>query len=141
MREKSTDDLKQELMGQADLDKYIKENEAYFSNEEISQTLSELLKERPTVKAELARRAGISEVYLHQVLSGRRTPSRDRLLCICIGLELDLEEIQQVLKQAGYAPIYPKSKRDAIITHGVLHRTPLTAINDKLFMENEKTLC
>ena len=45
------------------------------------------------------------------------------------------------MKQAGYAPIYPKRKRDAIIIHGIFHHTPLTAINDKLFAENEKTLC
>ena len=40
----------------------------------------------------------------------------------------------------GYAPIYPRLKRDAIISHGLLHRTPLAEINDKLFSENEKTL-
>ena len=51
-----------------------------------------------------------------------------------------LENVQQLLKRVGYAPLYPKLKRDAIIGHGILHRTPLTEINDKLFSENEKTL-
>lgn len=141
MREKSTDDLNQELMGQIDLDKYIKDNEAHFANVEVSQALAGLYRTHPIVKAELARRAGISEVYLHQVFSGRRTPSRDRLLCICIGMDASLEETQQLLKQVGCAPVYPKRKRDAIISHGILHHTPLAAINDRLFLENEKTLC
>ena len=91
-------------------------------------------------KAELARRAWISEVYLHQVFSGRRRPSRDRLLCLCIGLGAGLEEANLLLKGMGYAPVYPRLKRDAIISHGLLHRTPLAEINDKLFSENEKTL-
>ena len=82
----------------------------------------------------------MSEVYLHQVFSGRRKPSRDRLLCLCIGLEATLEETQQLLKRATYAQLYPKVKRDAIISHGILHKTSLTEINDKLFSENEKTL-
>ena len=82
----------------------------------------------------------MSEVYLHQVFSGRRKPSRDRLLCLCIGMGAGLENVQQLLKRVGYAPLYPKLKRDAIIGHGILHRTPLTEINDKLFSENEKTL-
>lgn len=91
-------------------------------------------------KAALARKAGMSEIYLHQVFSGRRNPSRDRLLCLCIGLGCSLEETQRLLQQATCAQLYPRIKRDAIITHGVLHGTDLNDINDKLFSENEKTL-
>ena len=140
MRKKSTDDLSQELVDQPNLDRYITENEAYFADMGISAFLAELYEKCGLSKAELARRAGMSEVYLHQVFSGRRKPSRDRLLCLCIGMEAGLEETQQLLKQVGYATIYPKLKRDAIISHGILHRTPLVEINDKLFAENEKTL-
>ena len=82
----------------------------------------------------------MSEVYLHQVFAGRRNPSRDRLLCLCVGLEVSLDEAQKLLKQAAYAPLYPKNRRDAIITYGILHHMQLQAINDKLFLENEKTL-
>ena len=140
MKGKSTDDLNQELMGQPNLDQYITENEVYFADVDISAFLAGLYERCGMSKAELARRAGMSEVYLHQVFSGRRKPSRDRLLCLCIGMEADLEEVQQLLKQVGYAPIYPRLKRDAIISHGILHRTPLAKINDTLFAQNEKTL-
>ena len=140
MREKSTGDLRQELMNQADLDKYIKDNEELFVDDDIAAMLTEFYQKKGLTKAELARRAGMSEVYLHQVFSGRRKPSRDRLLCLCIGMGASLDEIQRLLKQVGYAPIYPRLKRDAIIIHGILHHTPLTAVNDKLFAENEKTL-
>lgn len=140
MREKSTSDLNQELMSQPNLDQYITENEAYFADAGISEFLAELYERCGLSKAELARRAEMSEIYLHQVFSGRRRPSRDRLLCLCIGMDADLEEIQQLLRRVGYAPIYPRLKRDAIISHGIFHRTSLTEINDKLFAENEKTL-
>ena len=140
MWEKSTDDLKQELMEQADLDQYIKENEAFFLETDLTAVLAKLYEARELTKSALARRSGMSEVYLHQVFSGRRKPSRDRLLCLCIGMEASLEETQELLKQVGYAPVYLRLKRDAIISHGLLHHTPLTEINDKLFSENEKTL-
>ncbi len=140
MREKSTGDLSQELMSQPNLDQYITENETYFADLDISAFLTQLYEKCSLSKAELARQAEMSEVYLHQVFSGRRRPSRDRLLCLCIGMEATLEETQLLLSQVGYAPIYPKLKRDAIIGHGILHHTPLAEINDKLFSENEKTL-
>ena len=140
MKEKSTGDLSQELMNQPNLDQYITENQAYFVDVDVSAFLTNLYEKCGLSKAELARRAEMSEVYLHQVFSGQRRPSRDRLLCLCVSMEVSLEDTQRLLKQVGYAPIYLKLKRDAIIGHGILHRTPLTEVNDKLFSENEKTL-
>ena len=87
----------------------------------------------------MSRRSGISEVYLHQVFSGRRS-SPDGLLCICIGMGATLEETQRLLTQVSYAQLYPRTKRDAIISYGLVHQLPLDAVNDTLFAEEEKTL-
>ena len=139
--EKSTDDLSQELMVESDIDSYIKENQPYFVDRSITELLSELYDHQNISKAELARRASMSEVYLHQLFSGRRRPSRDKLLCLCIGMELTIDETQRLLKEAAYAQLYPRIRREAIIYHGIVHHTPLDEINDKLFEENEKALC
>lgn len=72
--------------------------------------------------------------------SGRRNPSRSRLLCLCFGLNASLEETQELLKQCGFAQLYPKDRRDAIILYGILNGMDLFAVNDKLFAENEETL-
>ncbi len=127
-------------MGEAGIDAYIKENQSIFVDKTVIELLEELYQRKIVPKAALAKRAGMSEVYVHQVFSGRRTPSRDRLLCLCIGLEATLEETQRLLKQAIYAQLYPANKRDAIIIHGIAHGTDLAQINDKLFAEGEKTL-
>ena len=140
MKEKSTSDLSLELMTQPDLDTYLKRNKNYFTNQSVAQMLSNHCRRANRPKAALAREAGMSEVYLHQLFSGRRNPSRDRLLCLCICLSLSLEEVQQLLKESCYAPLYPRNRRDSIITYGVLHRQTLAEINAKLFAENEKTL-
>ncbi len=125
MKQKSTGDLTGELTSTASFDAYLRANEPFFSEQGV---------------AELARRSGISEVYLHQVFAGRRIPSRDRLLCICIGLSLTPEETQRMLTQGSYALLYPRTKRDAIISYGLVHQLPLQEINDKLFAEQEKSL-
>lgn len=140
MSSRSTDDLTQELMSQPDLDTYLSENAPFFSQQSVPALLTSLHEEKGLSKAELARRSGISEVYLHQVFAGRRNPSRDRLLCICIGMGATLEETQRLLTQASYAQLYPRTKRDAIISYGLVHQLPLDAVNDTLFAEEEKTL-
>ena len=91
VKEKATDDLRQELMETAEIDAYLSENQEYFIERDVSELLTALYKKRTLSKAALARKAGMSEVYLHQVFSGRRKPSRDRLLCLCIGLEASLD--------------------------------------------------
>ncbi|MDD5913392.1 MAG: helix-turn-helix transcriptional regulator [Oscillospiraceae bacterium] len=140
MKSKSTNDLNEELMQESNIDAYINDNRQFFSDQSIAELLTELYEKKSISKAALARKAGISEVYLHQVFAGRRTPSRDRLLCICVGLGVTMEESQRLLTQASYAQLYPKFKRDAIISHGIVHHTELNEINDKLFAEGEKTL-
>lgn len=140
MENKTTSDLSSELMNESSIDSYISENEQFFSNENITELLTALYQQKSVSKAALARKAGMSEVYLHQVFSGRRNPSRDRLICLCFGLAATLDETQKLLTQASYAPLYPRIKRDAIISYGIIHHTGLSEINDKLFAEGEKTL-
>ena len=140
MWEKGTGDLEEELMSTDSIDSYIHDNEGYFFERSITEALEELYERKSVSKALLARQSGMSEVYLHQVFSGRRNPSRDRLLCLCICMGASLEEIQQALKHATYAPLYPKHKRDAIISYGILHGTALEKINEKLAQEQEQAL-
>ena len=140
MADKTTGELQQELMEQPNIKAYLSDNQSIFVEPGILDLLEALRIRCGLSKAEIARRSGMSEVYLHQVFSGRRKPSRDRLLCICLGVEATLDEVQKLLKQAGYAPLYPRRKREAIVAHGIVHHTPLREINDKLFIENEKTL-
>ena len=140
METKSTGDLQQELMEQPNLNAYIRDNQEEFSDSSMLRLLAGLFDRKKLSKAEMARQAGISEVYLHQVFSGRRSPSRDRLLALCVGMGASLEEANQMLKQVAYAQLYPRLRRDAIISHGLVHHRPLREINEALFAENEKTL-
>ena len=140
MEKKSTGDLGQELMEQPNIKAYLSENRPYFAEKGILELLDELRMRSGLPKAVIARKSGISEVYLHQVFAGRRTPSRDRLLALCVGMGASLEETQQLLKQAAYAQLYPRLRRDAVISHGLFHHRSLAEINESLFAEHEKTL-
>ena len=140
MQDKSTDDLRQELMESPDLEHYLAENDAFFSSKDAAAMLNQLFKKCGLSKAALAKRSGMSDIYLHQIFSGRRNPSRSRLLCLCIGLGASLEETQELLKLCGLAQLYPKLRRDAIIIYGLTHRLSLFSINDSLFSSDEETL-
>lgn len=136
-----TNNLWQELMESPNLDQFLSEHEGNFQTESVCDLLNQLFQKRRISKAALAKQSGMSEVYLHQVFAGRRNPSRNRLLCLCFGLSATLEETQKLLKQCGFAQLYPKDRRDAIILYGILNGQDLFTVNDKLFAENEEILC
>lgn len=141
MKEKDTNNLQHELMSASDLGRFLSENQENFNNQGFADLLQSLFRKKDISKAALAKSAGMSEVYLYQLFSGGRNPSRDRILCLCFGMGATLEEAQELLKESGNAQLYVKDRRDAIIIYGLLHHQGLDEVNDSLFSEQEKTLC
>lgn len=141
MNEKNTDTLQQELMSTNNLDRFLTENDASFHDVPLQDAIQRVFDEKGMSKAQLAKQSGISEVYLHQLFSGRRFPSRSRLLCLCFGLGATVDEAQSLLQQARHAPLYSRDRRDAIIIFALSHHMTLFEANDKLFTENLDTLC
>lgn len=139
--ERNTDDLKQELMSAPDLTQFIKENEKYFIERDITGYLQEIFQQKNISKSSLAKRANISEVYLHQVFAGQRNLSRNKLLCVCVGMSATLDETQNLLQKSGHAQLYAKSRRDAAVMFGLLHEMDLDTINDELLDMGEEPLC
>ena len=79
MEEKDTSDLREELMAEPNLEAYLKDNEDAFIGGSIAEDLNAFLVDRAISKLDLARRASMSEIYVRQIFSGRRFPSRDRI--------------------------------------------------------------
>lgn len=141
MTYKSTDQLRQELMTENDLDRLLTENEENLFRQDLPGRLRALYRRLGISKSALAKRSDISEVYLHQVFSGRRTPSRDRLLCLCFGLHATVDETQELLRHAGHAPLYSRDQRDAIVLFALGHDMLLAQANDLLYKKNLEGLC
>lgn len=138
--QKKTEDIRKELAAAPNLAEYLSENQEYFSSKSVPELLEGLYRETKLSKAEVARRSGMSSVYLHQIFSGKRNPSRDKLICLCIGMNVELEGVQALLKNCGFAELYVKDKRDAVILFGITHGQSLHEINDTLFDQGVDTL-
>ena len=103
--------------------------------------LNTMLVEREITRGELANRSLVSEGYLYEILTGRKKPSRNKLLCLCVGFGLSLEEAQELLHKGGYEKLFSKRRRDAILCQGIEEGWSVIRINEKLFDEGLKPLC
>ena len=140
MKGKTTGELLEELMAPGSFSSYLSRNREQMLHPNVGRELDKLCRGQKLSKAAVARRSGVSEVYLHQVLAGKRSPSRDRLLCLCIGRSAGVEEIQKLLRQAGFAQLDPRITRDALILYGLSRGQSLPQINGALLVQGEKAL-
>ena len=62
------------------------------------------------------------------------------MICLGFGMKLSSNEMQDLLKLAGMAPLYPKNVRDSIILFGFLHQQTLMAVNEALFEKKQVIL-
>lgn len=88
---------------------------------------------------EVISKSGISKNYIYNILNGKtKLPGRDKIIALCIAAGMTVEEVNRGLKIAGHNGLYPKNKRDilisALINQGM---TDVTSINLKLEKEGE----
>ena len=133
MKKKDTNELMDELIQSDNTDEYCSKNAQFMVNDKISIYLNNILENKGLVKSKIIKKTELSEVQCYQIFDGRRKPSRDSLLSICIAMELSLDETQQMLKTGGFAPLYPKNKRDVIIIKGIQNNLSVAQINEHLY--------
>lgn len=130
---KPTNDLYKELNKAPHIDKYLKDNDEFLINTTLCDYLCEKFTKKNISKSSVLKNADINEIYGYQILSGKRFPSRNKLICICIGAGFTLPETDETLKIAEYAPLFPKIKRDSIIIYGIQNKHSIRVINESLF--------
>lgn len=87
----------------------LEDNQKQFQNTGFQEEVKELFHNAGISKVALAKRAQTSEVYIYQIFSGIRMPSRDRVLCLCFGLSATLEQCQELLRIGEIAQLYAKT--------------------------------
>lgn len=138
--EKDTSEIVKELGLCPDFHTFYKENKEYMVTTDLPQLLAELLQRKGLQKSQVIKTAELSEVYGYQIFSGVRVPERKKLLCLAFSMELNLDEVQQLLKCAGYPPLYVKIPFDSVVLYGFCKQLSVVEINELLYRYNLETL-
>lgn len=143
MKPKDTEKLMELLKKSGSIDAYLQENKDFLLDCDIKEYLNLFIKEKKLTIKQIAKDSELSDRYCYQFLSpsNPRIPSREVLLSICIGMKLNLDEIQTALKIAKYAPLYPKNERDCIIIFGIEKLQAVIDVNNVLYEHGFKCLC
>ena len=104
---------------------------------DLLNALMERKKQKPV---DIIQASGIERSYFYHILDGKKNPGRNMVLRIAICMNCKLEDINQLLRLSGYATLYPKIRRDAIIIYAISKNMSMSEVNDLLFSENQEPM-
>lgn len=130
---KTTDELAHEIRESGDILSYFEANQREMQTGSFPEYLEQWLAGKGLSRADVVRRSNLNKAYVYQIFSGKKYPSRDKVIALGFGLGLDAEEIQSLLKQAGYRELYPRDPRDALLLFAFSKGMPVIAANELLY--------
>lgn len=130
---KKTDEMQQEIMSADNIYDMLDKNHESFRFEELSEYLKGLLDRKNIKPADAIRKSGIDRCYGHQIFSGKKVPSRDKLIALSFGMELDLDEVNDLLKISRNRTLYARDQRDAVIIFAFTNKLNIIETNQLLF--------
>ena len=137
---KDTSKIVEELGICSDFNTFYNENKDYMVSDTLSSLLEKLLAEKGLKKSQVIKNSELAEIYAYQIFSGVRIPERKKLLSLAVGMSLNLDEVQRLLKCAGYSQLYIKLPFDSIIIYGICKKLSVMEINNLLYDYELETL-
>ena len=137
---KDTDELFIELKSERNVEDYLTRNKNEFMIS-LSEYLENLLAEKNFIKQEVVKKSGLNREYAYHIFAGnRKNPSRPKILAIGIAMDLNLDEMQYLLKYAKLPPLYPRNSWDAIIISAIEQKLDVIQTNELLHQLGENIL-
>lgn len=138
--QKDTSEIVKELGLCPDFKTFYHENRDHMVTSTLSELLCQFMTMKGLKKAQVIKKAELSEVYGYQIFSGIRVPERKKLLCLAVGMGLNIDETQQLLKCAGYPQLYVKLPFDSVVLYGLCKALSVVQINELLYEYGLETL-
>ena len=98
------------------------------------------LDEKGIIKSSAIAASFIDKIYAYQILSGKKNGGREKILSLCIGAGLSLDETQMALTLSKNGVLYSKDPRDSIIIYAICHGLSIPSTNGLLEKYNEAIL-
>ena len=92
----------------------VKYQESYIAAN-FQDFIARKIVEKGLSKSNVIKDADLDRTYGYQIIRGVRNPTRGKLIQLAFGLKLNTKEAAELLKLAGFFPLYPKIQNEAAI--------------------------
>ena len=138
---KSTGDLLQELKkSSCTLGHYFKHNRDSFIENDSKAFWEALIQKSGRTKSNIINKADISYCYFYDVINGRKSPSRDKVVRLILSMQLSLDDCQRALKISGKSYLFPRVRRDSIMIYAIENHMTVFQLSELLAQYGEEEL-
>ena len=139
---KDTGDLFVELKEEKNLQNYLSRNQNEFTLP-LHEYLKKLLAAKNLELHDVVKKCNLNRVYAYQIFNGtKKNPSREKILAIGFAMDLNLDEMQNLLKNARQNLLYPRNFWDSVIISALEQKlniletnTLLEEVGEEIFLE------
>ncbi|MBR7024519.1 MAG: helix-turn-helix transcriptional regulator [Selenomonadaceae bacterium] len=129
---KSTDELFTELKTEKNPGDWRERNREEFVLP-LHEYLKKLLEEKNLERAKVIEESGLNREYAYHIFSGKKNnPSRQKVLALSIAMNLNLDEVQYLLRYAQQGILYPRNSWDAVIISAIEQKLSVMQTNELL---------
>ncbi len=105
-------------------EKYLEKYVFPYKKEAFDEYMRNYMHQNRIAVTTVMRNSGINRNYGYNILNGKRkNPSRDKVIALCIGAGMNLDEMQYSLNLAGVCALNPRDERDVRIAAAVVRGT------------------
>lgn len=130
---KDTAELMNEIKSAKNILDYMERNQGEMHLNTLADCLNEWLPKKDCQVADVVKKSNLNKSYVYQIFNRKKFPSRDKVIALAFGLELNADETQKLLKQAGYRELYPRDKRDALLLFAINQKMNILDANEVLY--------
>ena len=132
-----TKEMTEKLISASEYKEFYQNN---FIELSLSEYLIQLMEKRNMTIAQIARLSDTGD-YIYKLIRGKKkNPSRDVLIRISIGMSLEEDEINKLMRINHFHELDARDKRDAVIIFSLNKSFNLPKVNEMLYELNLKTL-
>jgi hypothetical protein len=128
----STTQFFRELPHTKDIGEFFDHYEDQFETEPFHEYLQRLCSERDLLPADIIKKSDIERTFGHHIFNGDKNPSRDKVLQLAFGFEMNCAEARELLKKARKCMLSPRVKRDAVVMFALERNAGIAEIQTAL---------
>jgi len=111
----STEYLSSRITEAKSLEEFEKHHSDSLQSAPFHLMLQQLIAQANMSVSDAIKKANVAKSYGYQLMSGDREPSRDKVLAFSLGLGVELQVANRLLRAAKKSPLYVKDARDMAI--------------------------
>lgn len=143
MKNKETEkllDILNNIKDESKLKKYINSSAHEKNSLTLSEYILKICKNKGFKKSDIIKNADIYRTYGYEILSGKKLPSRDKLIKFGLGNGFSLKETNRSLTLGKLGILYAKNPRDSIIIFSINNKLSIVDVNIILYENNFEAL-